>query len=94
MTREDQARFLRKGDVFTYVGAFKFYVATSNATPDESFPGRVRIRVTNEPGGRELDIWCRLKADQLVTRKIGEQPWEDKARFSLRTDDDWFFISQ
>ena len=63
-----RAKYIRKGDVFTYVGAFKFYVATTDAADDPTFPGRVVVQVTNEPGGSTLDIGCRLVADQPVER--------------------------
>lgn len=57
---------LRRGDVFTYIGAFEQLVAITDAVDDPEFPGRLGlVVVTVDPArSRQVVKRVRLRAEQ------------------------------
>lgn len=57
---------LRRGHAFTYIGAFEVLVAVTDAKPDPSFPGRIRLRAVtvDDTRCRQVCKDVRLRAEQ------------------------------
>lgn len=51
-----EAHTLKTGDRFSYMGSFKIYEAQSDAKPDPSYDGKVKLLVTDNKARNQMGV--------------------------------------